>query len=303
MVNKNVDPSEVGALIFLSHSGDSRTPATDCVLHNRLELSRECAAFDISLGCSGYPYGLFQTASLMSNSDINTAILICAETMTKIVSPNDRSSAQLFGDCGTATLLRKSNKATALNGVVKTDGTGYQSIIVPAGGFRNRFASTDAFTWHDGNHRSLHDLYMNGTAVLEFTLTQVPDLLNHFLATSNLVVDNYDSVVFHQANLHILKQLSRKLAIPLDKIPISLDRFGNTSSASIPLTLCNTYSSNLSSESLKILMCGFGVGLSLGVVSADISPYDILPIIYTSESYDEGIINSPSDLRSVKSSS
>ena len=293
---KDIDPSAIGALIFVSHSGDFRRPATACVLHKRLGLSQDCAVFDIGLGCSAYPYGLFQASSLMNSSDIDTTLLICAESLTKLVAPQDRSTAHLFGDCGTATMLQKTDGKRGVRGLVRTDGSGYRSIIVPAGGFRNRFAPLERLQWPDGNVRSLHEMYMDGPAVFEFTLTQVPQLLKEFLVRDDLPLEKYDCIALHQANLLILKQIARKLGVSMDKVPISLDRYGNTSSASIPVTLCDAYASGTVSGNIKVLMCGFGVGLSLGVASAEISTGDILPVVVSSECFDEGVITSPSDL-------
>jgi len=296
LFRKNIDSRALGGIIFLSHSADYRRPATACVLHERLGMSRDSAAFDVNLGCSGYPYGLVQVASLMQSSDIDYALLICAETVTKLVSPMDRSSALLFGDAGTATLLKKTKSDSRLSGIVKTDGSGYRSIIAPAGGFRNRFASDKRSVWPDGNSRSLHDLYMDGPAVLEFTLTQVPAMLSEFLTETGSAIASYDSFVSHQANLHILKQIARKMKAPMEMFPISLDRFGNTSSASIPLTLCDYYGDTPLSHKRNVLMAGFGVGLSLGVVSAEIDASNIFPVYTSSESYDDGLIDSPEDL-------
>jgi 3-oxoacyl-[acyl-carrier-protein] synthase-3 len=296
---KAINPAEIGAIIFVSHSTDYLRPATACVLHKRLGLSKECAAFDVNLGCSAYPYGLFQAASLILNSDIDTALLICAETLSKLVAPKDRSTAPLFGDCGTATLLRKSEQEGGLKGIVRTDGSGYRAVIVPAGGFRNRFAPSQTLQWPDGNERSLYDIYMDGASVFHFTITQVPELLNDFLAKCDVSLNQYDCLALHQANLLILKQIARKLNVSMEKVPISLDRYGNTSSASIPLTLCDAYSSCLSRDRIRVLMCGFGVGLSLGVASVEVSTDDLLPVITTAECFDEGLINSSSDLQAI----
>lgn len=280
-----VDPEEVTALVFLSHSGDYRRPATACVIHQRLGLSRDVAAFDVNLGCSGFPYGLYQVASMMSTSDIDVALLICAETMTKLASNEDRTTATLFGDCGTATLLRKTGTDRQIKGLLQTDGTGFDSIIVPAGGFRDRFAPNEKLTWPDGNRRSLHDLHMDGKAVLDFSLTQVPTLINLFLERNQTSATDYGAVVLHQANLHIMKQIARKIGAPPESVPVSLDRYGNTSSASIPLTLSSSAEQMSLSPESEMLMCGFGVGLSLGVISAQISRDTILPVVETSETF------------------
>lgn len=292
---KSVNRQEIGALVFVSHSPDYRRPATACVLHKRLSLPKECAAFDVNLGCSAYPYGLFTLASMMETGDISKALLICAETVSKLANPHDRTTATLFGDCGSATLLVK-GAGGGINGLVRTDGTGYRAIIAPAGGFRNRHASAELMRWADGNERTLYDLHMDGGAVFNFTITDVPRLIGDFLTRTGTAVDAYDGVILHQANLFILKQIARKLKIPAEKMPLTLDRYGNTSGAAIPLTLCDAYSGRNDAAALRVLMCGFGVGLSLGVASAFVDPADLLPVTVTADHFSEGIINSPSDL-------
>ena len=169
-----MDRNSIGALIFAAHSTDYRRPATACVLHDRLNLSKDCVAYDISLGCSAFVYGLQSICSLMANSDIEKAILIVGESLTKMVNSEDKSVAMLFGDGGSAILLEKHVTETPILSLLKTDGKGYKAIIAPAGGFRNMNASTDLFTWDDGNKRTLYNTYMNGTDVFNFTISDVP---------------------------------------------------------------------------------------------------------------------------------
>lgn len=289
----------IGALVFLSHSSDYRRPASACVLQHRLSLDVDCAAYDINLGCSGFPYGIVQVASLFANSDIEHAILITAETMTKLAAAGDRSTAPLFGDAAVATLVSRSKNESSLKALLRTDGSGFRSVVVPAGGFRNRFASRQEKTWPDGNTRSLHDLFMNGPEVLEFTLTQVPDLVRDFLQHTDSTIEDFDAVALHQANLLILRQLARKVDFPVEKIPLSLRQFGNTSSASIPLSLCNDFNRFGNLRPVNVLMCGFGVGLSLGVASATLAPNIFHQIVQTSEVFEPGMLLEPSDFKAV----
>lgn len=292
---KNIDRDTIGALIFVSHSPDYRRPATACVLQKRLEIPTECAAFDINLGCSAFVYGIQTICSLMQSSNIERGLLIVAETISKIANPNDRSTAMLFGDAGSAILLEKEEGSGTINGLLRSDGNSYKAIIAPAGGFRNMHATSESMIWSDGNERTLYNTNMNGTDVFNFTISDVPKAMKDFLDYTNTNVEDYDCFALHQANKFIHKQISRKLKIPIDKMPLCLDRFGNTSAPAITLTLCDTYGNN-NGELINTFTCGFGVGLSWGVVSAKINTDDILTILETDEYFSEGLINSPDQL-------
>jgi len=292
---KNVVRDDIGALVFVAHSADYRRPATACVLHKRLRLNKNCVAFDISLGCSAFVYGLQTVCALMQSSDINKALLLVGETLTKMTHPKDQSVAMLFGDAGSAILLEKTDSPSEIKGILKTDGTGYQNIIAPAGGFRNMNASHDDILFEDGNIRTLYNTIMQGENVFSFSITDVPRTIKEFLAIANTTIDSYDCIALHQANRFILQSIAKKFKIDIEKMPICLDKYGNTSAAAIPLLLCDSYGSNNDKKTIHTLMCGFGVGLSWGVCSATINIVDILPVIETDEIFEEGIINSISD--------
>lgn len=288
---KKIDRSEIGALVFIAHSVDYRRPATACVLHKRLGLSKDCAAFDIGLGCSATVYGLQVVGSMMSNSDISKALLITAESLTKMVNPGDKSVAMLFGDGGSAILLEKEEKSL-MDVLLRTDGTGYNAIIAPAGGYRNMDAPCKDEVWSDGNIRNLYNTYMNGTDVFSFTITEVPASIKDFIEKTGTGIEEYDCFAFHQANQFISKQLAKKFKIPMGKMPLCLDRYGNTSAPAVTMALCDRYG-DIRDEMIKTMFCCFGVGLSWGVASATINTNDILPIIETNEIFEEGIINEP----------
>lgn len=288
-----IERNTIGALVFIAHSTDYRRPATACVLHKRLGLSKDCAAFDVGLGCSAIVYGIQLVCSMLSNSDISKGLLIVGETLTKMTHPKDRSVSMLFGDGGAAILFEKtSENVPTIHVINKTDGNGYNDIIAPAGGFRNMYATTDEMIWPDGNIRTLYNTYMNGTNVFSFTISDVPRTVKEFFEKTGTTVADYDSFVFHQANGFIHKQLSKKLKIPLDKMPICLDRFGNTSAPAGALALCDAYG-NCNDRALSIMFCCFGIGLSWGVASVVIDEKDIYPVIETDEIFEEGIINEP----------
>lgn len=288
---KNIARDEIGALVFIAHSVDYRRPATACVLHKRLGLSKNCATFDIGLGCSATVYGLSVVGSMMANSDISKALLITGESLTKMVNPGDKSVAMLFGDGGSAILLEKKDDSS-LDVLLRTDGNGYRNIIAPAGGYRNMNAIRKDEVWPDGNVRNLYNTYMNGTDVFGFTISEVPAAISDFIEKTGVGVDEYDCFAFHQANQYISKQLAKKFKIPMEKMPLCLDRYGNTSAPAVTMALCDRYGDS-QGEMIKTMFCCFGVGLSWGVASAVINTNDILPIIETDEVFEEGIINEP----------
>lgn len=297
--HKQTEREQIGALVFVAHSTDYRRPATACVLHHRLRLSKDCAAFDISLGCSAFVYGLQAVCSMMANSNIDKALLLVGETLTKMTHPRDKSVAMLFGDGGSAVLLEKTDETSSIKGMLKTDGTGYRAIIAPAGGFRNLNATCEEFVWPDGNVRTLYNTIMQGDDVFSFTISDVPRTIKQFLTETETTIDDYDCLAFHQANQFIQKMLVKKLKTAPEKMPLCLDRYGNPSVPAIPMVMCDRYGNDQTKCDLRFLMCGFGVGLSWGVCSAVVNTNDILPIIETDEIFEEGIINNPRDLFAI----
>ena len=297
----NVETDSIQILVFVSQAPDYRKPATACVLQKRLGLSKNCMAFDVNQGCSGFVYGVTTASALMMASNVERALVITADTAGKFVNPEDRSTALISGEAGCATILERTDPAEEIKSIICTDGERYKAIIVPAGGFRNPDAPETVYVWPDENKRSMYDIYMNGMDVFEFTMTEVPRTIKEFLDVTGTAVDDYDQVVLHQANGYILKQLSRKCKIPKEKMPISLDKYGNTSCVTIPLTICDTYG-DINEGKKKLLMSGFGVGLSWGVMSAVIETESVLPVIETDAYYAEGIFNRPEDFQTGEKS-
>lgn len=285
------DPSSIDAVIFISQTPDYRLPATACVLHKRLGLGKECLAFDINLGCSGYVYGLFTVGSLMQNGVVKRVLLLGGDTISKMVSPEDKSTCMLFGDGGSATALEFSKEPDhVINFMLRTNGEGYKTIIVPSGCYRNCNRTTDRKGMEDGIIRSDYELYMNGMDVFNFTITDVPKTINEFINNFSISLSNIDSLILHQANLFMLKHIAKKVNIPFDKVPITVDKFGNTSVTSIPLTIANTFRDKISqsTKSINLLLSGFGVGLSWGVVSVKLENDTYLSLDYSNEYHTDG---------------
>jgi 3-oxoacyl-[acyl-carrier-protein] synthase III len=266
--------SSIDLLIFISQSPDYDLPATSCCLQKRLGLGKHCAAFDINLGCSGYAYGLWVAASMLRSGSARRALLLVGDTSSRNLSPYDRSVIFLFGDAGAATALEDDGSGAGMAFSLGTDGGGADHLIIPGGGYRNRFSEESLVRkpGPDGVWRNQLEVYMNGAEIFAFTLREVPPLVRGVLAASGWTIDDLDGFVPHQANLFMLLHLAKKLKIPADKLILGFDGFGNTSSASIPLAMTNVLAPRLRTGTLKLLLAGFGVGLSWGAVTLSCGP-------------------------------
>ena len=281
------DRRNIGLLTYVSLSQDYLRPATACVLQYRLGLESSCAAFDIGMGCSGFVYGLQVTSSVMQNSDIEWALMLCCESANQLMYPKDRSTAMLIGDAGTAILLHKA-EGHCIRGLLGTDGKYYQAAVVPAGGFRHRDAPSGEFKNEEGICRTNYHYLMNGLDIFSYSVSDVPKAISEFLRLSDTDINDYQALLLHQANQIIISRLIRKLGYKSGDVPVSMDRFGNTSSAAIPLTVCSAYADCKLKK--KAIACGFGTGLSYGVTSFDLDTRNVFPIIETEETFDDGLI-------------
>lgn len=286
----NVDPKTIGVLIFTAAYLDYFVPPSACVLHHRLGLSQDCIVFDTNLGCSGYVYALQTMCATLHTTNTTRGLLVTGDITSKVVSPLDKSRV-LFGDGGTATLIEKCNDSEPIRFGMKTDGRRFKDIIVPAGAFRNVGASHERTAWADGNVRSDYDLYMNGPDVFNFTMTDVPKLVKEFMEFYGDEINNYDNIILHQPNNFILKHLIKKIKASLKRMPISLDRYGNTSVCSIPLTICDTYGDNNADGAQKLFLYGFGVGLSWAIATLTLDTTKVLPISHTDDYYLDGAVS------------
>lgn len=269
------DPETVDALIFVSQTPDFRLPASACVLQDGLCLSTSCIAFDVNLGCSAYPYALWLGMMMIQSGAAKRVLLAVGETSSKLVNPDDRSTAMLFGDAGTVTALEASSVDDHAYFVLGTDGRGAQNLIVPVGGSR-------AFSAQGNTPLALKDplfLYMDGGEIFNFTLRTVPPLLKRTMEFAGRAVDSYDAFLFHQANLFMLKHLVKKMKLPDERVPINIDNFGNTSSASVPLLMTTLMKQRLAEQRLELAMFGFGVGYSWSSASISVGPLKIVEML------------------------
>jgi len=261
------DRSSIDCLIFVSQTPDYILPATSCILQSRLQLPEECYALDISLGCSGWVYGMSVISSLLSTGSMKRGLLLCGDTTLKPVSKIDKSAYPLFGDAGTVTALEYS-KNESMTFHFATDGNGYDAIIIPDGGYRNPF-KIDSLKYDEiepGISRNKLQTVLNGMDVFSFGISKAPQTVKKIMEYLDISIEDVDYFTFHQANLFMNEKIRKKLKLSEEQVPYSLKNYGNTSSASIPLTLITELKENLKTKKLKHIACGFGVGLSWGSV-------------------------------------
>ena len=273
-------PEEIDCLIFVSQTPDYILPATSCILQDRLGLPKDCYALDISLGCTGWVYGLSVISSLLTGGLMRKGLLLVGDTTTVTKSPKDKSTYPLFGDAGTATAV-EFDPGTDRNMMFNygTDGSGFEAIMIPDGGFRN-FFNEKSFNEEEigpGIIRNRLQSILNGPAVFTFGITKAPKSVNALLEKFDINKESIDYFMFHQANLFMNEKIRKKLKIESEKVKYSLRNFGNTSSASIPITMVTEHRSEISHK--KLLACAFGVGLSWASVVFDVEDLVIPEII------------------------
>lgn len=262
----HIDKSEIKILVFVTQTPDYITPATAIKLQHDLGLNEDCLAFDINLGCSGYVYGLSVAASLLSNiqGKESKALLLVGDTSSACISAEDKSTAPLFSDAGSATLLGK-DENESMSFILSSDGAGYQNIIIPDGGYRNPFqeSSLEMKVESEGIKRNATHLILRGIDIFNFSVKRVPSQVNELLEINGLSVSDIDYFIFHQANKIINDTIAKKLNLNEGQSPLSLKELGNTSSASIPVTMAHCIGDILKQDkTTKMILSGFGVGLS-----------------------------------------
>lgn len=266
--NLNISPETVDAILFVTQTPDYRLPSTGCVLQDRLCCSTDTLSFDINLGCSGYIYGLYTACAMIQGGGMKRVLLLCGDTQTKLYYDKDKNVSFILGDAGTATIIDSEKNDNDIKMTLKTDGSRFDKLIVPAGAFRiPSNENTKKLVKHsDGGFRSQENILMNGMEIFNFSVTDVVKTILDFMAEEDVQVDDTDYLFLHQANKFMTDKIAKKLGFPKGKVPYSLGEFGNTSSASIPLTIAQHFSGIQHPGKAHCLLSGFGVGLSWGVV-------------------------------------
>lgn len=275
----NWNPDSIGGLIFISQDPDYSLPATSCVIQHRLGLSKECACLDLGLGCSGFIYGLSVASQMLQASESSRFLILCGDNSTRHLAPKDKGTHPLFGDAGAAIAIEKKVNSSIMQFTLGSDGSGAKNIMVKGGGKRFPiFEDTPELTDLELLEKfNLSRLSLKGPEIFSFTIEHVPPMIRNIMGYAGIDdIDEIDQIVFHQANAFILNHLRKKVGIPAEKCPIAMKEFGNTSSASIPLTIAATFGKECVYSSAKVLLAGFGVGWSWGACVTDLK-LDIAP--------------------------
>jgi 3-oxoacyl-[acyl-carrier-protein] synthase-3 len=250
---------EVDALIVVSQSPDYLIPATAIILQDRLKLTKATVAFDVNLGCSGYPFALYILGCMISAGAIKKGLVLVGDKAATVIDP-------LFSDAGTCTALEYDPSAAPMHFDLNSDGSGYRAIMLPVGGHREPVGVQHLIPHKDaeGIWRSPGQLILDGPAVLSFSTQQVPPAVTRLLEYAGRTSDEVDYFIFHQANRMINETIRKKLGLPSEKVPSTLHDFGNTSGASIPVTMTARLVEALQQGPKRLLLSGFGIGLSWG---------------------------------------
>jgi len=264
----SIDPSTIDFILLATQSPDYFLPTTACMLQHRLGIPTSAGALDFNLGCSAYIYGLSLAKGLIASGTAKKVLLVTAETYTKHIHPMDKSVRTIFGDGAAATLIAVSDTEGISQFVLGTDGSGYDKLIVPSGGLRLCPSAETALEITDdsGNTRSQDHLFMDGTEIFSFTIATVPRTVKEILEKTRLSMEDIDLFVFHQANQYMLDFLRKKCKIAPEKFYMNFADCGNTVSSSIPIALARAEQDGTLKPGMKVMLVGFGVGLSWGAV-------------------------------------
>lgn len=271
IIDNEINRDEIDLLVFVSQTQDYRMPATSITLQHRLGLGNHCIAFDVNLGCSAFIYGMSVVYSMMQNGNIRKALILDGETRSKVYSPKDRRSAFIFGDAGVAALVERNEKYGETTLSLNSDGSRADLIMIKGGGYRHMSSVEtlkERVVDEYGNIRSDEQGYMRGGDVFNFVIREIPRDIKKTMAEAGVTNDNVDYFCFHQANNFINAYIAKKMKLDSDKIPHTIEKYGNTSSVSVPLTIVSELKGKLDGKK-TLMMSAFGVGMTwaTGIVS------------------------------------
>lgn len=263
--NNLLNKEDIDAMVLVSQSQDYFIPGTSHVIHGQLNLKKDMVCLDTSQACSGYPIGLQQAFMLLEQDEIKKVILLNADIYSQKVSKKDRGSRPLTGDAASITIVEKDASNKTIYGSVNTDGSGFDALIIPAGGFKmpSNAKTAELKTDSKGNVRALDHLVMKGDDVFNFVQKEVPPMIENLLNQADCTKSDVDYFMFHQPNKFMLKKLADKIGVPYEKMPNNIvENFGNANSVSTPTNITYNLGEKLINNSFLICLAGFGAGLS-----------------------------------------
>ena len=258
------DRNQIDYLIFVTQSPDYHLPTTACTIQTRLGLSNRLTAIDVNLGCNGFVAGLSLAKAVIVAGQAKNVLLLTGETYSKYMHERDKSNRTIFGDGAAATLVSTEGIAEIGEFVIGTDGTGAENLIVKTGGARHPQPAVDLKFDDFGNPRSSDNLYMDGPAILNYSLDSIPQLVADVLEKNGITMEDIDLHVYHQANTFLANLERRKLRIPAEKYYCNIENFGNTVSSTIPIALCEAIKEGRIQKGINVLSVAQGLGYTWG---------------------------------------
>ena len=260
----NVSPNDIDFVMLCTQSPDYFLPSTACILQHKLGIPTTAGAFDYNLGCSGCVYGLAMAKGLIAAGIAKNVLVLTAETYNKYLHPSDKSNRSIFGDGAAACLVSTEGFAEIGEFSLGTDGAGAENLIVKTGAARCKQVTGNVSEDEDGHQRYDDYLYMNGSAIFNFTLEAVPAMMKDILTKNNMTPDDVEYYVFHQANKFMLNTIRKVCVLPKDKFYVNLEETGNTVSSTVMIGLKQCIEAGTITQGMKVMVSGFGVGLSWG---------------------------------------
>ena len=254
-------PKDIDIVVFVTQTPDYLMPSCSNIIHEKLGLKSECICYDINLGCSGYVYGLWNISSIMQDRKFKKGLLLVGDTISKTIKKNDKINKLLFGDSGSATALSQS-KDEIMHFILGSQGKGFDNLILKKSGFRDKTMKPEFF--------------MNGKEVFYFAIKNVPKLIKNLIILSKTKIEKINYFIFHQANKFMLEKIADNIGIKPKKVLYSIENYGNTSSSSIPTTLCHERKKIFLSKNRNIVISGFGAGFSFGAAKINLSNTKVL---------------------------
>ena len=287
---------EIDLLIFATQTPDYMMPTTACIMQDRLRLKKSCATFDINLGCSQFPYAIATAMSWINSGLVKKALVINADTPSKLIHPLDKSAVSLFGDASATILIEQTSKKSFIDFEFGSDGSGFENLICPTSGMRKPRTSEDEIEIKDddGNIRTNANMFINGFSIFAFAYKAIPETITKLLNKNSLTIDDIDLFVFHQAGEMMVSSSAKRLKIPPSKLYFKMHDIGNCGGASIPIALADAVKNGRLKNGMRIVVCAFGVGLSWGASIIDWS--DDFQLALTSDDYS----NSPAKPQSQR---
>jgi 3-oxoacyl-[acyl-carrier-protein] synthase-3 len=266
---------DLDALLLVTQTPDHLLPPTSSIIQGRLGLKQDMLCLDLNQGCAGFVLGLQQAFMLLEQPSIRKVALVNADVLSRKISPRDRNSYPLAGDAASITIVERAPGSGPIHANLKMDGKRRDALIIPAGGMRLPSSPETARMEDAGDHnfRAADHLRMDGSAVFNFVQVEVPPLIEDLLATAGLGKEAIDYFLCHQPNQFMLQKLADKMRVSHAKVPMNVvGKYGNSSGVTIPAAIALNLAPRLATESLQVVLAGFGVGLTWSSLAMRLGP-------------------------------